>query len=72
MTGHFSHLSGQQSARVSLKSNHKRVCFTEQRHLDLNGYTLHQDILAARLANYSNISAHMAKERASYCLALSD
>ena len=66
------HLSGQQSARVSLKSNHKRACLGEQRHLDLDGCTLHCDILASRLADYSNISAHMARERASYCLALED
>ena len=67
-----SHLSGQQSARASLKSNHKRACLKDHHHLDLDGFTLHQDKLAARLADYSNISAYMARERASYSLNLSD
>ena len=42
------HLAGQQSARDSLKSHHKCACLEEQRHLDLDGRTLYQDILAAR------------------------
>ena len=66
------HLAGQQSARDSLKSHHKCACLEEQRHLDLDGRTLYQDILAARLADYSNISTYMAKERSRYSLALLD
>ena len=66
------HLAGQQSARDSLKSHHKCACLEEQRHLDLDGRPLYRDILAVRLADYSNISAYMAKERSSYSLALLD
>lgn len=62
-------LDGQCTARSSLRRHHKNALMEEQRRQKRDGHT-DPDYIARMLRNNSNISAHMARERAEYSFLL--